>query len=371
MEKKLKIIPSPNKVDNGIYRAWKFAEDRVGLPTVVALLALFITPLIWYQWDWLHGGEDGITTVRNLGLIFAAIIAIIGLPLAIWRSFVADRQSKTAQRGRLNERYQKSAAMLGSKVLSVRLGGIYALKRLAQEHAEDYHIQIVKLFCAFVRKPPGDDDTPQEEHSKIREDVQAIMTTLGRRNEEQQKIEKRKISKEPILNLVGANLSGAVLTGANLSGAVLHGANLSSARLEGADLSNAVLDDADLSRAELNGAKLFGTVLHGANLSVAGLYRVDLSGAGLYEANLSSAGLYEANLSGAKLKGADLSRAVLEGVSGLTQDQLDKAGVLIQAIQARLPNGGLVQVPQPKEFNPPKLEGAKDSETGEPLVWHG
>ncbi len=244
MGKKRRITPFP-KVDNGIRRVWKFTKDHLKSPARIALLAGLIAFLILWWWEhWLHG-ESGSTTVRNLSLIAVAIIALslaiwrsdlfkktrvpllwsvyvfiisvgavclaylywecllgnaglarnfifvvaalIGLPLAIWRSFVADRQSKTAQqqsetaqRDLLNERYQKGADMLGSKVLSVRLGGIYALERLAKEHAENYHVQIVKHFCAVVRNPPKDEnakdkndndaksDAPQE---KIREDV--------------------------------------------------------------------------------------------------------------------------------------------------------------------------------------------------------
>ena len=318
--------PFPRKVKNGIRRAWKFVKDRLGLLTAwlkhcmrlakdhsgllilllnVIVLVGFIAILIWDWWGWWgwlsDDEESDSTTVRNLGLFVAAII---GLLLAIWRSVVADRQSKTAQRSLLNERYQKGADMLGSKVLSVRVGGVYALERLAKEHAEDYHIPITVLFCAFVRNPPKDEnakdknnnnaqsDTPQEEkHSKIRADVQAIMTALGRRNKKQRKIENQKTSKEPILNLTGANLFGMGLAGANVSGARFDHAKLYSAVLDGADLSSARLD------------------------------------------------------------GADLSSARLKGVRGLTQAQLDQA------------------VAYPK--NPPNLEGAKDSETGEPLVWRG
>ena len=48
--------------------------------------------------------------------------------------------------------------MLGSEVLSVRLGGIYALQRLAEEEPKQYHVQIMRLFCAFVRNPTKDED---------------------------------------------------------------------------------------------------------------------------------------------------------------------------------------------------------------------
>ena len=101
-------------------------------------------------WEWLSGGESGSTTIRNIALVAAGLIA---LPLAIWRGVVANRQANTAQQGLLNERYQKGAEMLGNGVLSVRLGGIYALQRLAEESPGQYHIQIMRLFCAFVRSP--------------------------------------------------------------------------------------------------------------------------------------------------------------------------------------------------------------------------
>ena len=187
-------------------------------------------------WRWLNDGESGSTTIRNLGLVIAAIVA---LPLAIWRSIVAERRAKTAQRGLLNERYQKGAEMLDSQVLAVRLGGIYALARLAREHPGDYHTQIMSLLCAFVRHPAGEPVevaepinsrslTPTAEFNRgwhragndlplrVREDVQAIMTAVRERSEAQIEIEKKG---EHRMNLPGANLNDADLFGANLYGA--------------------------------------------------------------------------------------------------------------------------------------------------------
>ena len=123
-----------------------------------AVFLLVAASVVWIKFpDWLSDNESGSTTIRNLFLVVAALIA---LPLATWRSFVAERQANAAQKnsqiaqiGLLNERYQKGAEMLGSDVLSVRLGGIYALRRLAEEHPEEYHVQIMRLFCAYVRHP--------------------------------------------------------------------------------------------------------------------------------------------------------------------------------------------------------------------------
>ena len=132
--------------------------------------------LSWVFWEDLRGDQESLsTTIRNLGLVVGGIIAMV---LAVWCSTVAERQAETAQQqsdtaqrqveavqrqadtaqqGLLNDRYERGAGMLGSDVLPVRLAGIYALERLAVEHPEEYHIQIMDLLCAFVRNPTRDD----------------------------------------------------------------------------------------------------------------------------------------------------------------------------------------------------------------------
>ena len=149
------------------HSAFRFARAKLGLLALLLLaaaVALGVWSLINF-WDWLQTGPDGpksgSTTVRNLGLVIGGVAAIL---LAVWRSRVAERQagaaqsqSDTAQQSLLHERYQRGAEMLGSKVLTVRLGGIYALQRLAAEHPEQYHVQITQLFCAFAQHPTKDE----------------------------------------------------------------------------------------------------------------------------------------------------------------------------------------------------------------------
>ncbi len=70
--------------------------------------------------------------------------------------------------------------MLGDGALSVRLGGIYALERLAEEHVGDYHVQVMSVLSAFVRYPPNDNIARGESKKngrseQIREDVRAIL----------------------------------------------------------------------------------------------------------------------------------------------------------------------------------------------------
>ena len=99
--------------------------------------------------------------------------------------------------------------MLGSEVPSVRLGGIYALLRLAESHPRQYHIQIIELLCAFARSPT--EKLPLTA-SSLQEDVQAIMTAIGGRSEAELGYEKA--AGDFQLDLRGADLRGANLRGA-------------------------------------------------------------------------------------------------------------------------------------------------------------
>ncbi len=252
---------------------WLFAALLVLLAIVVVLVVLVV---FWEDiHHWAYGKEafNG-ETLRNLALVFAAAI---GLPLAIWRSIVANRQAETSERGFRNERYQKGADMLGNATLATRQGGIYALERLAREHPEDYHVQIMKLLCDFVRHPTKAEaaieaDDAGAAEKKCRPDVGAAAKAVGEcRRRLSGKGRLKDIEDNLILDLFGAHLEGAGLIRANLEDA-----NLEGAHLEGADLAGA-----DLAHADLKGANLEDAILFGAHLEVARLKGASLAGAHL------------------------------------------------------------------------------------------
>ena len=58
--------------------------------------------------------------------------------------------------------------MLGNDVLSVRLGGIYALLRLAEDNPEQYHVQIMDLLCGSVRHPKVDGELDKQARTRVR-----------------------------------------------------------------------------------------------------------------------------------------------------------------------------------------------------------
>ena len=233
-------------------------RDGILWITLIIIVLSIGVALSWIYWKDLRGSQDSLgTTIRTVALVIGGVIAAI---LAMWRSRVAERQATTAQRGLLNERYQKGAEMLGNEVLAVRLAGIYALQRLAEEHSEQYHVQVMRLLCAFARHPTRQmqseapvqdemavrksDPTPFDEPQEIREDVQAVMAAIGYRRGEAILLEKHSQFK---LDLRGADIRNARLNKANLAGADFTNANLRQAHLVITDLSNAVLRHADLS----------------------------------------------------------------------------------------------------------------------------
>jgi uncharacterized protein YjbI with pentapeptide repeats len=300
---------------------------------VTATLILF--GLVLFGWVWwklppaLYRGVAGDARIKAITDTRTALLAgLVGLGAigTLWvnsRTYrVTARTFELTEQGHITERYTKAIEQLGSASLDVRLGGIYALERIAVDSARD-HATVVEVLSAYVR-----------EHSvseRVATDVQAAATVLGRLPV-RTGISRGNLSGARLRrgDLHKATLPGAYLFGASLPDAYLFEANLSGADLGLANVSDARLDKANLSRAWLFEANMSGALLYKANLSEACLILANLSGARLFEANLSDGDLQEANLSGARLDGANLTRAIFAGVDlsttqGLSQSQLDAA----------------------------------------------
>ena len=265
----------------------------VGGVVCVALVAV----AAWYRWDWLvaqpDGRESASTTIRNL-FIVAGVPA--GIWLTWWRLRVADRQAATAQHSLQvanrqaataqlslqNDRYQKGAEMLGSRVLSVRLGGIYALRNLADEHPEQYHVDAMRLFCAFVRDPPEDKTLPHRADGSARKKMAATDN-----DQQLAKSLRPRPDVETIVEMISDRSQARIAlekkeTGFQLDLRDAH--HLQLARFEGADLSNAALDFADLTNANLKEANLSAASLGGTILKDArNLTQTQLDQAGGYD----------------------------------------------------------------------------------------
>ena len=242
---------------------------------------------------------------------------------------LTQRNVELTEQGQVTNRYTKAIEQLGSDKFEVRIGGIYALERVARDSARD-HPTVMEVLSQFIREHsrklpvPSADDEPGVDAPKhrTRPDVQAAVTVIGRRNPaydpEDLEIE---LPGGGLLHqsygpdLTGADLTRADLTRADLAGARLARADLTGADLAGADLSDAFLADANFTGAYLTGAVLSWAYLAHANLTDADLTDVVLTNANLSGTDLTSAKLGNTNLAHANLTDVDLTEVDLDAVN--------------------------------------------------------
>ncbi len=236
----------------------------------------------------------------------------------------------------------------------MRLGGIFALERLARDSLSDAPT-ISEVLSAFVRSRAGAVNgeqrtrTADDRAAPVPEDVAAAAVVLARRGHtDEQVINLRSVSLRRI-RLRGASFSRAVFLRADLSEALLEGANLSravltAARLDGAVLARADLrrarlnavsaDSADFSAADLGGAKLAGSSLVNARFTGASLQSADLTGSDLAGASLDGASCQGCRFTAARLsdvrswRGADLTGAIMDAEAAVDATALTGAGAL-------------------------------------------
>lgn len=251
---------------------------------------------------------------------------------------VAQRNLEITEEGKITDRFSKAVELLGSETFNTRLGGIYALERIAWDSQKD-HWTVMEVLSAFVRartlenwlrvqaifEDPSEESDQEFEYlvSKPPEaDVQAALTVISNRKwfsleTPNQRINlSRTFIPNAVLNkaaLDRASFTFAILNGASLRNAQLNNAGLNAAHLSNAQVENAKLNGASLMRArmgtanltgsELSEAVLIGCYLAGANLSYVSFIKADLTGAKLYGANLTETNFDQADLTGADFSG--------------------------------------------------------------------
>ncbi|WP_066425744.1 pentapeptide repeat-containing protein [Anabaena sp. 4-3] len=301
----------------------------------------------------------------GMGVIINAYYAAKSVDATYKSAVVAEKNleinlqnAKLSQDRFVSERLMAAISQLGHDKIETRTSAIYILERLAQDCPQEHWI-IMEILTAFVRENAiiteaaearEEDFSPyfskykngerrgqhlginlHEESIRIRRDIQAALTVIGRRNFQQDEASKKldlRYTDLRRVDLLGANLQQADLRGADLRLANLRDCNLGGANLESAKLTGSILYEANLLKANLQGANLNGTNLNRAEMSGANLRGATLVGASLRAANLQGANLYKANLQQASLKLANLSGAKLF-LANLQGAKLGKANLYL------------------------------------------
>ncbi|MFC0111466.1 pentapeptide repeat-containing protein [Kibdelosporangium aridum] len=239
------------------------------------------------------------TLITSIGVLFGVAFTAFGL-------IYTARTLQTAQEGQITDRYAKAVDQLASPAVDARLGGIYALQRLAAESPRD-RLTIRNVLAAFVRhhdfcsvQPPSQQCTAPIRDMYLARTATPLPTDV-------------EAAFSAALSLTAAGDDFADLSQTRFPRVVFP----DKAQMRRVDLTEADLVFASFWQADLSGAKLSGSCLTFANLTQANLRNADLSSADFYHAQMSNA-----DLTGADLRGADL-----RNITGMTPEQIQAVSV--------------------------------------------
>ncbi len=228
--------------------------DKAGVPLALTVLAIMAF-VLWKGPQWQLRRAHDLSTKERFDRVNEArktLATILGGILLLLGFFGTWENIRVAQEGQITERFTKAIDQLGAvdsggePNVSIRVGGIYALQRIATDSQRD-HWPIIQILCSYVRT-----SAPVHTLQRIPSaDVQAALTVLGVLN--------RTSPREEQLDLSRTNLRGADLTKGNFSTAFLNGADLRGAFLSNSDFDGAYLEGIEIDGADLRGTDLTGT----------------------------------------------------------------------------------------------------------------
>ena len=96
--------------------------------------------------------ETALDNARGRLLTLGAGLFAAGALVFTARNFTLSRRTfELTEQGQVTDRYTKAIEQLGSDKLDVRIGGIYALERVARDSARD-HPTVMEVLTAFIRE---------------------------------------------------------------------------------------------------------------------------------------------------------------------------------------------------------------------------
>ncbi|MEY9944464.1 pentapeptide repeat-containing protein [Kitasatospora sp. GAS1066B] len=291
------------------------------------------------------GAADRVGAVNN---VRTTLLQAVGGAVVLFGAYATWRQLRVSQEGlnatregHITDRFSRAVDQLGSEKLDVRIGGLYALWRIADHSAHDREA-VISIMAAYLRThlpwPPQGPQIPSAEtplaeiplaETSVNSvppletraaDAQVALTGLGVLCQQGRRPDWLNVS---YTDLRRADCDGLWLNEINFDGACLEAASIYQVNLTKASLIAANLRHVELGTSILHQCRCIEADLRGARLVKADLGDADFSDADLREANLrkarahgtrfTGADLRLADLRGTDLTGADLERAKLAG----------------------------------------------------------
>jgi hypothetical protein len=212
----------------------------------VAVVAASIALSTWWFLNLVPDVGSRLDAVKTGLSVGAGTGAVVGFLVAMRRLRLSERihahTEHDALERRITDLYTKAADQLGSDKAPVRLAGLYALERLAQDNSQ-HRQTVVNLICAYLRmpyNPPSDMSEPPASTS----DDPKVERIPDPREEHQVRLAAQRI----LTNHLGAHGDTAGL----LSRPAPHWGDI---RI---DLTGATLIDFDLTNATVMDARFYG-----------------------------------------------------------------------------------------------------------------
>lgn len=276
--------PTPRPLSN-----WSIAAGALVVLAVAAVVSFVLLRRYGGQ-----GAQIQLDAIRTAGTLIVGTGGAVALLLTARRQRYTEltlvHTTSDATERRITELYTKAADQLGSDKAPVRLAGLHAMERLAQNTPEQRQT-IVDVICAYLRMPytppenqPPAEDAPAEEHTRyenrrqeqqVRLTAQDILSRNLRINQHNVGQRRRRwwhrtpppaVPNWPGISL---DLAGALLVEFELTGCQLDYANFRHAQFT----NFAYFDGAQFTdRANFEGARFSGKVHFEAAQFTGGAY---------------------------------------------------------------------------------------------------
>ncbi len=137
----------------GHVSGWWYAIGLIVVPIVATTATALWVLLAAVDTPQASDRIDVIRTALTIGGGTGGVVALVLVGRRQWRSEVTAHSSEhDATERRITDLYTKAADQLGSAKAPVRLAGLYALERLAQNN-RDLRQTVVNVMCAYLRMP--------------------------------------------------------------------------------------------------------------------------------------------------------------------------------------------------------------------------
>lgn len=298
----------------------------LGIAFVLFAIAVFL--VVRYSCFLFVDPDNYHEVLRNIVL---SIAALVSLPFVIWRAQANDRSSKASHRqsevasrqieiateSQINDRFTRAMEQLGSENLTIRIGGVHALGKIAEDSPRDAQT-IIDILCTFVR-----DQTRNDEYKKSRKgangvfllpraDIQDAITVLGRGQFSlfHKNLERAYLPKVKMINADFSNTS--------FSNTVLHSTHIFNSKFENCtffktQMIKSKIEDVLFQNTNFVSSDMSDSVITSSTIEKTNMDNVILSGVNfsktkfvdfvIVRSDVESIGFYDSEMKGGDLRG--------------------------------------------------------------------